>query len=110
MTAKKLFLSLAPFIFLGLVVTGCATVHQGPLPPGAQLVGGGLDIEWTSNIEGTAILFEKTTGKVVTTQSLAAGDAFDFDVTEPEEAEVLKTLFGRELAPNLHFLLYFVPR
>jgi hypothetical protein len=107
MSAKQLLLSSTLSV---LLLAGCVTVARGPIPPGAKLVGGGLDINWSSNVEGTAILVEKTTGKTVATQSLAAGDAFDFDVTEPEKAEVLKALFGRELAPELQFQLYFLPR
>jgi hypothetical protein len=94
-----------------MLLTACTTtVAPGPIPPGAMLIGGGLVINWSAHVEGTAILIEKTTGKTIATQSLAAGDAFDFNVTEAESAEVVKALFGRELPPDAQFQLYFVPR
>lgn len=83
-------------------LAGCTT---GSLPPGAQVVGGGLKINWSSPVAGTAILIEKTTGKTIATESLS-GNNFTFDADS--DGDVLKAVLG-EMPANAQFVLYFVP-
>lgn len=97
---------------------GCVSAPSN-LPRGARLVGGGLQIEYSAPENGTAILRERSTGKIVATQSLEPGDDFDFTVTRQENAEVLRSLFATTNAPdigqllalptNVCFELYFTP-
>lgn len=88
------------------VTVGCA---ENGLPPGAHVVGGGVQIDWTVPQAGTVILVEKTTGRTVATKSVAAkGDSFTFDASQEGDALVLKAAFGA-IPSNAHFVLYFVP-
>jgi len=109
-------------IAAGLLLAGCATTHMpaGPqLPANAKMVGGGLSIEWTAPAKGTAILIETSSGKIVRTQSVDAGDSFSFDPTANENIRVLNSMFGGpgpqdnqelpSLPKDTHFALYFVP-
>lgn len=112
---KTRFLSVS---FLAAALVGCVT-GPGNLPRGARLVGGGLQIEYRAPENGTAILRERSTGKVVATQSLEPGDDFEFTATRQENAEVLRSLFATTNAPdigqflalptNACFELYFAP-
>jgi len=100
------------------MLSGCVSAPSN-LPRGSRLVGGGLEIEYSAPENGTAILRERSTGKIVATQSLEPGDDFDFTVTRQENAEVLRSLFATTNAPdigqflalptNACFELYFVP-
>jgi hypothetical protein len=90
-----------------LLAGGCATT--GNLPPRGHLVGGGLQIDWDPPRDGTAILFERTTGKTVATMSVSPGNPFRFDVTRESHAEVLEAVFADSVPPDWDFLLYFVP-
>ncbi len=98
--------------------SGCVSAPSN-LPRGSRLVGGGLQIEYNAPENGTAILRERSTGKIVATQSLDAGDEFEFTVTRQENAEALRSLFATTNAPdigqflalptNACFELYFAP-
>lgn len=104
------------FIALGIAIAGCATPN---LPRGARLVGGGLMVEYTAPTDGTAILMERTSGRMVATESLGEGDAFSFHPTRDGAGEVLLGLFANPhavpegsaltLPTNTLFQLYFVP-
>jgi len=91
-----------------LLVVGCATNAGGHLPPGARLVGGGLQISWVPPSDGTAILVEATTGTPVATKAVEAGDAFEFDVSSEGDADVLRAVLPN-MPNHAKFLLYFVP-
>jgi hypothetical protein len=90
-----------------LLAVGCATT--GNLPHRAQVVGGGLQIDWDPPTDGTAILVERTTGKPVATRSVSPGFSFTFDVARQSDAEVLEAVFFDSMPTNAHFVLYFVP-
>lgn len=101
---------------VGVLLMGCA----GPnLPKGAKMVGGGLQVDWTSPAKGTVILAESASGKMVKTESVDEGDTFEFDPTLMDNVEMLNSLFGGScaedasaLAPlpkNARFVLYFMP-
>ena len=89
------------------ILSGCATCS---LPSGAQKVGGGLTIKWNAPQNGTAILMETSSGKMVGTRTLEKGDEFRFEPDYDNGMQVLETLFPTlSLSTNMHFVLYFVP-
>jgi hypothetical protein len=97
-------------VCIALMATGCATTD---LPHGAHVVGGGLKIDWSppASESGTAILVDKTSGTMVMTKQLGNGLAgFNFDVTDPDDMEVLRDVFAGSAPTNAQYLLYFVPR
>jgi hypothetical protein len=109
-------------IIAGVLLAGCGTTHVSrslELPANARIVGGGLSIDWTAPAQGTAILVEVNSGKIIRTQSLEQGDVFEFDPLLAENTELLNRMFGgpdaadsQALAPlpkDTSFVLYFVP-
>jgi hypothetical protein len=104
------------FLALGVAIAGCATPN---LPRGARLVGGGLMVEYTAPTDGTAILMERTSGRMVATESLGEGDTFLFHPEQGGASEVLMGLFAipqavpegsmMTMPTNTQFQLYFVP-
>lgn len=94
-------------IVLGFVLVGCSTTN---LPPGARLVGGGIEVEYKAPDKGTVILIDRTSGRIVATKSLDEGDRFDFGPNYQGFDEVAYNLFGRpQVSTNASFQLYFVP-
>jgi hypothetical protein len=101
---------------LGMVLAGCAT---SDLPKGARLVGGGLKIEYQAPADGTAILMERTSGRIIATESLSEGNSFDFRPNRQGCSEVLFSMFAPtnavntgdfpQVPTNTFFQLYFVP-
>jgi len=101
---------------LCIVLAGCAT---SDMPRGELLVGGGLKIEYTAPCDGTAILKERASGKIVATKSLEEGRDFDFSPNHEGCSEVLFSLFAPtnavyegnfpQMPTNTFFELYFVP-
>lgn len=95
---------------------GCTTPKG--LPSGAQLVGGGLQIDYEPPTDGTVILIEKVTGRMVATETLSSGSSFTFGPSSGNWAELMITLFGApstngevsiQIPTNSVFQLYFVP-
>lgn len=102
--------------FAAFATLGCTTPKG--LPSGAQLVGGGLQIDYEAPTDGTAILVEKVTGRMVATESLSSGSSFSFSPSSGNWAELMLTLFGvsssdgelnLQIPTNSVFQLYFVP-
>jgi hypothetical protein len=103
-------------IAFAIGLAGCATSN---LPRGARLVGGGLQVEYTAPRAGTAILIERTSGRIVASESLGEGDSFDFHPFVAGYDEILFRMFGdTSAAPdgsmvaiptNALLQLYFVP-
>jgi hypothetical protein len=101
---------------LCIVLAGCAT---SDMPRGARLVGGGLKIEYTAPSDGTVILKERASGRIVATESLEEGSDFDFSPNHNGCSEVLFSLFAPtnavytgefpQMPTNTFFELYFVP-
>jgi len=95
-----------------LLATGCTTTPKNYahyLPPGAQVVGGGLLIDWRAPAAGTAILAEVTTRTPVATKFIEAGDAFEFSPSEDTTVQdTFKAMFP-QMPTNAQFILYFVP-
>jgi len=92
-----------------LVCAGCTTSH---FPHGAQVVGGGLKIDWTPPAaeSGTAVLVEQASGKMVITKRLTSVDRdFSFNVTDQDDELVLQAVLGGLAPTNAHYVLYFVP-
>lgn len=102
---------------MGLFLAGCTTTSN--LPSGARLVGGGLGIEYKAPSEGTVILLERTSGRIVATKSLSKGDDFDFSPNYQGCNAVLFSMFATsnsvstdattQVPTNTVFQLYFVP-
>ncbi|HSW02562.1 MAG TPA: hypothetical protein VLI39_20535 [Sedimentisphaerales bacterium] len=100
----------------GILLVGCASSH---MPMGTQIVGGGLMVDWTAPANGTVILAEAVSGKIVRTESVNEGGVFEFEPTTNSNAEMLNGMFGgvktsddQILAPlpkNSRFVLYFLP-
>lgn len=103
---------------LAVALAGCATSNL-QLPRGARFVGGGLMVEYTAPTDGTAILIERNSGRIVATESLDEGDTFSFHPDKGNAGEVLLGMFGNPNAlldggamtipTNTLFQLYFVP-
>lgn len=97
-----------------LLVAGCAS---SGLPRGARWVGGGVAIEYDAPRDGTVILIERTSRRILVTESLSQGDEFQFRPGYGSSDEVLLRVFGPPGAdgvaagmPTNTFLdLYFVP-
>lgn len=103
---------------VGLVLVGLALGYAGCSAPGRlpadgvpddqYLVGGGFMIEWEAPADGTAYLVEKTTGKIIETRSMQAGDHFSFSVTSRGQADDFEQALGIDFG-EARFLLYFQP-
>jgi hypothetical protein len=82
-------------------------------------VGGGLKIEYRAPTDGTAILMERTSGRIVATESLTEGNDFSFHPNMQGTSEVLFSMFAAtnavntgefpQVPTNTYFQLYFVP-
>lgn len=98
--------------FLGvLALVGCpqqARHRPVPLLEEAQLVGGGVMIQWQAPENGTVYLMERRTGRLVETRALRAGEVYDFAIRTVVEAEDMRRLIGIPVA-QAEFLLYFEP-
>ena len=104
-------------VLIAFAILGCATSN---LPRGARLVGGGLDIEYQAPVPGTVILMERTSGRIIATETLEEGDAFRFGSADVDSSPVLKSMMtltnqiGQSeypsLGTNTNFQLFFVPR
>ena len=104
------------FIVLVVALAGCAT---SDLPRGARLVGGGLMVDYEAPTDGTAILIERTSRRIVATEALSEGSNFSFSPGSGSYDEVLFRMFahpdavegvGVVVVPtNAVFQLYFVP-
>lgn len=89
-----------------LLMIGCAT---DGLPAGARMVGGGLKISWVPPGEGSVLLVDKATRKIVATESLnATGSAFEFDGLGDKAKTALEAALGSSYT-NAQLILYFVP-
>lgn len=99
-----------------LAAAGCATPT---LPRGARLVGGGLLVDYQAPVDGTAILVERSSGRMVASESLDEGNNFRFGPNQSGFEEVMLRMFAPTnsvdgsflptLPANTHFDLYFVP-
>jgi hypothetical protein len=86
-----------------LITVGCAS---SGLPRGAYAVGGGLKINYEPSADGTMILMDKTSGKIIATQT--APTTFEFDATTAPDSGILDVVLGPD-RESAHYVLYFVP-
>lgn len=77
-------------------------------PPHAELVGGGASINWKAPSDGTAILIEQITGKMIRTDSLSEGELYEFDAAMEWTQNLLKVALP-PTQTNASFVLYFRP-
>lgn len=117
---KNIIVAAIAVIFM-VSISGCVAVisdSAGPfgpdnLPKPKYLVGGGLEINWTALVDGTAYLVKRGAGgdKIIETEYLLAGGNFEFSLpgsSNPEELEHLEKVLGCKIA-EAEFSLYFVP-
>ncbi|HQI26714.1 MAG TPA: hypothetical protein PLT20_01410 [Sedimentisphaerales bacterium] len=94
-------------------MAGCSSLGplQGAdLPRDAQIVGGGFRIDWVAPADGTVLLYERKSGKLLETESLSEGDSYDFeiDLSDEEVTETFEKAFGVPVK-DAKLLLYFKP-
>jgi hypothetical protein len=102
---------------ISVALAGCAAPH---LPQGARFVGGGLMVEYQAPTDGTAILIERASGRIVASKSLSERDYFEFGPNHLGCREVVFSMFAdtnsadsEAFAPvptNTFFELYFVSK
>ena len=98
---------------------GCS--HSGPDPardlvragenPNDYLVGGGIAIEYRASEPGTAVLLERTSGRIIVTKSLERQELFDVEL-DPMDADVLEAFrqaSGGVPLEDADLRLYFFP-
>jgi hypothetical protein len=108
---KKNAVVLGGLLVTMLVFGGCrmsSRLQADGLPGDEYLVGGGFMIDWEAPSTGIAYLVEKTTGKIVETRSMAAGDTYSFSVSSPGQAADFERALGIKFS-EARFLLYFQP-
>lgn len=104
---------------ISLLLVGCVNSN---LPAGAKLVGGGLDISYKPDVDGTLILRERTSGRMVATASVSANDSAPWQFGSASTPNWEATVFSLfppvqgtnftstpSLPTNTFFELYFVP-
>jgi len=108
---KQYLLKLVVTILIGtviIVIGGCGANRQfraNGLPGRQYLVGGGMEIAWTTPARGTAYLVEENTCRIVRTEYLEEGGEFYMSDVDPEEFEkALGITTG-----DARLSLYFVP-
>ena len=106
-----------PVAVLLFGLTGCAPRN---LPAHACLVGGGLNLEYVPTVDGTVIYRERTSGRMIATESVPQGGQFFFGPGRTPDWETIMTrLFADttesgavtldRFPTNAFFELYFVP-
>jgi hypothetical protein len=110
-----------PGIIIGCIalaaLAGCRTPSY--LPLGAKLVGGGLQINYSPPVDGTVILVERVSGKIIATESVDRGDRPGFvfsSASTPNWERIMAGYFPDPASPtsfllptNAVFELYLVP-
>ena len=76
------------------------------------LVGGGLEIDWEAPCDGTAVLVEETSKKIIKTETLEQEDTFEFDLDDLDDEKMLD-LYEKAMGikfSEARFSLYFIPK
>ena len=90
---------------MALLLAGCATQWGNGLPPDKWMIGGGPAIEWVPAERGTAIIADKTSGKIIMTKYLIAGGKLDFSIRDAKDFE---EVMGVPLK-DARIVAYFIP-
>lgn len=94
-----------------LFIAGCATTgaKSDILFEDKYIVGGGFEIEYQAPEPGRAILVDRTSGRMLMTESLQKAGRFESttDLSDPEISQILSSL-GIDLA-KAELVLYFIP-
>ena len=81
-----------------MLLAGCAirrnAVTSQGLPADKYLIGGGFKVEWTAPTDGTFIVGEKTTGKILVTESATEGEGVEFSLGDDEDFATLEKMLG----------------
>jgi hypothetical protein len=109
-TAASMVLMLSVIAGLALVGAGCSTLgsHCADLPDDVQVAGGGFSIMWQAPQEGTAYVVEKTSNKILATETLAEDEWFEYEVEQEDGGAVFKMTTGVSLE-EARIVLYFLP-
>ncbi|NLX07687.1 MAG: hypothetical protein GXY33_21320 [Phycisphaerae bacterium] len=70
-------------------------------------VGGGYEVGYEASVKGTAYYVEETTGKLMVTRALHAGERFDICMSPTAEEQIQKVLSIP--LKDAVFVLYFIP-
>jgi hypothetical protein len=100
----------AAVVGLVMIAAGCSvtpSLHGNGLPSGLETVGGGPQINWKAPTDGTVYLVEKTSGKIIETQSLDKGEVFEFEIGS-DDVETFEKVVGVRLTAA-RLVLYFKP-
>lgn len=99
----------ATLLLVALGIGGCApSGGSGRLFPEENLVGRGLEIDWTTREKGVAFLVEEKRNRLLKTQSLEQDEKFSFSVSGFSSPERFEAVFGVKFA-EAEFCLYFIP-
>lgn len=97
-----------------VLISGCIFVNEtafdatrSGIPKTAQKIGGGFEIAYQLPEDGTIVLADKTTGKIIQTTSLREGETFEFSCKAPER-KTFKDI-GVDIQ-KADFVIYFYPK
>lgn len=104
---------ISAIVVLMMTSAGCSTTMLSggaDLPSNTQIVGGGFRIYWEAPAPGTVYLVEKTSGKILETESLDGGASYEFDMDLSDEGVVgaFERIIGDD-AKKARLVLYFKP-
>jgi hypothetical protein len=98
---------------------GLAGSPHMSLPPSARIVAAGYVIDWRppTSETGTAVLYDRISGRAITSKRVSETAAFEFNATEPDSQVFLRKIDGGGIDGNISrpsyskmdFVLYFIP-
>jgi hypothetical protein len=94
-----------------LFLAGCATrtaMTSNGLPPDKFLIGGGFKIDWTAPTDGTFIVAEQNTGKILVTESATEDEDVQFTIGDDEDLATLEKMIGLPMK-DVRIQAYWIP-
>ena len=95
-----------------MIIAGCQSTtideHEAGtwLPDEHYIVGGGFEIDYTAPDHGTIILANQTTGQLLVTQSVEAGERYGIEIDPTEDG--IEQMLGGDPS-EVRIMLYFIP-
>ena len=102
---KRSSMACAMLAGAALFSAGCAPQWVDGLPADEWLIGGGPVISWCPRRPGTAIIADKTSGKIIATRFLNADEKLEFKTPSAEEFEAVMGIPLKEA----RIVAYFLP-